>query len=175
MRAFAEGMTATVLVAYATKHGSTRQVAEAVAERLSAHGIAALARPARDVGSLEGYDGIVVGSAIYMGRLHVDARDFLRRHRSGLAARPVAVFAMGPRTLAEEEVASSRSQLDAALGKEPSLHPLTVAIFGGAFDPAQHRFPFNRMPAVDVRDWAAIRSWGDEVAARFTRRAHAAA
>ena len=168
-------MTPTVLVAYATKHGSTRQVAEAVAERLSSHGISALARPARDVGSLERYDGVVLGSAIYMGRLHVEARDFLRRHRSGLAALPLAVFAMGPRTLAKEDVASSRSQLDTALGNEPGLHPLTVAIFGGAFDPGQHRFPLNRMPAVDVRDWAAIGAWSDEVAARFTQRAHVAA
>jgi len=158
-------MTPTVLVAYATKHGSTREVAEAIAERLEAHGIAAFTRPASDVGSLEGYEGVVLGGAIYMGRLHADARDFLRRHRSSLEVLPVAVFALGPRTLAEEDVASSRSQLDAALAKEPTLHPLATAVFGGVFHPAQHHFPLNRMEESDVRDWDAIRAWGDDVAA----------
>jgi menaquinone-dependent protoporphyrinogen oxidase len=161
-------MPPAVLIAYATKYGSTREVAEAVAERLQAQGIATHARAVGDVRGLDGYDGVVLGSAIYIGRLHADARAFLHRHRDGLAARPLAVFAMGPRTATEEDVASSRGQLDAALAKEPVLHPIATAVFGGAFDPAQHRFPLNRMPASDVRDWDAIRTWGDEVAARLT-------
>lgn len=121
-------------------------------------------RAAADVADLDAYDAVILGSAIYMGRLHGDARAFLRRHRDGLEARPLAVFAMGPRTLAEEDVVSSRRQLDAVLAKEPTLHPVATTVFGGAFDPAQHRFPFNRMPPSDVRDWAAIRAWGDQVA-----------
>ena len=157
-------MTPTVLVAYATKHGSTREVAEALAERLTASGIAAYARPAHEVASLEGYEAVVLGSAIYTGRLHADARRFLHRFQSSLAARPVAVFAMGPRTLAEAEVADSRRQLDAALAREPVLQPVATTVFGGAFDPAQHRFPFSRMPASDARDWTAIRAWADHVA-----------
>jgi menaquinone-dependent protoporphyrinogen oxidase len=160
-------MTPTVLIAFATKHGSTREVAEAVAARLQVHGLATQVRAAGDVAALDGYDAVVLGSAIYMGRLHEDARTFLRRHREGLAARPLAVFGMGPRTLSDEDVASSRRQLGAALGKEPLVHPVATTVFGGAFDPVHYRFPFNRMPASDVRDWAAIRAWGDEVATRL--------
>ena len=162
-------MRPTALVAYATKHGSTREVAEAVGERLSDHGMLTVTRAAAEVRSLDGYDAVVLGSAIYTGKLHADARDFLHRHRIELATRPLAVFAMGPRSLAPGELASSRSQLEAALAQEPAVHPLTRVVFGGAFDPAQHRFPFSRMPASDVRDWAAIRAWGDEVAACFIR------
>jgi menaquinone-dependent protoporphyrinogen oxidase len=162
-------MTPTVLVAYATKHGSTRDVAEAVAERISAYGIATFVRPAGEVTSLDGYEGVVLGSAIYTGRLHADARRFLRRHRSGLVVRPFAVFAMGPRTLSDADVMRSHNQLGAGLAKEPALHPRTTAVFGGVFDPAQHRFPFNRMPASDARDWSAIRDWADDVATRFLR------
>lgn len=161
-------MRPTALVAYATKHGSTREVAEAVAERLSAHGMITFTRAAAEVRSLDGYEAVVLGSAIYMGKLHADAGGFLHRHRSELAVRPLAVFAMGPRSLAPTDLAGSRRQLDAALAKEPALQPLTRAVFGGAFNPAQHHFPFSRLPASDVRDWAAIRAWGDEVAARFT-------
>jgi menaquinone-dependent protoporphyrinogen oxidase len=162
-------MTRTVLIAYATKHGSTRQVAEAVAERIGEYGIATFVRPAREVTSLDGYQGVVLASAIYMGRLHADARDFMRRHRAGLRLRPFAVFAMGPRTLADEEVARSHSQLGAALAKEPTLHPSATTVFGGVFDPVQHHFPFSRMAASDARDWHAIRAWADDVATRFLR------
>ena len=160
-------MNPSILIAYATKNGSTEQVAGKVAARLSAYGLVADVRAAHDVTSLDGYDGVILGSAIYMGRLHADARDFLQRYRTGLAALPVAVFAMGPRSLLAEDVASSRRQLDAALAKEPALRPLATAIFGGVLDPAQQHFPFNRMPASDARDWEAIDSWANGVAARF--------
>jgi len=160
-------MVSTVLIAYASKHGSTCEVAEAVGERLRTHGITVFVRSARDVASLDGYDGIVVGSAIYTGRLHADARSFLHRHHREFAVRPLAVFALGPRTLAPEEVASSEAQLAAGLAKEPDVHPLTTALFGGAFDPSQHHFPLSRVAASDVRDWAAIDAWADSVAAAF--------
>jgi menaquinone-dependent protoporphyrinogen oxidase len=136
---------------------------------LSTHGLVVDLRAASDVPSLDGFDGVVLGSAIYTGRLHADACSFLHRHRTALAALPVAVFAMGPRTLAAEDVASSQRQLDAGLAKEPTLRPFATAIFGGVLDAAQHHFPFNRMPAVDARDWDAIHSWAHEVAGNFLR------
>ena len=168
------GGMATVLVAFASKHGSTQDVATEVAGRLSARGIVAYTCPAADVSTLEGFDGVVLGSALYAGRLHADGRDFLRRFRGQLGTQPFAVFALGPRTLAEDDVAGSRRQLAAALAKEPSLAPVATAVFGGVFDPAQHRFPLNRMPASDVRDWPEIRAWADEVAGRISTLAAAA-
>ena len=167
-RLFAVAMNATILIAYATKNGSTEQVAGKVAGRLSARGLVADVRAAHDVTSFEGYDGVILGSAIYMGRLHPEARDFLKRYPTGPAALPIAVFAMGPRTLAARDLASSRAQLDAGLTKEPAIRPFATAIFGGVFDPAHQHFPFNRLPASDARDWSAIESWADGVAARFT-------
>ena len=166
-------MPSLILVAYATKKGSTEEVAGEVAASLSAQGFATDLRAAKDVSALEGYAGVVLGSAIYAGRLHADARSFLHRHHARLAELPIAVFAMGPRTLGEAEVAESRTQLERALAKEPLVHPFSTAIFGGAFDPGQHHFPFNRMPAADARDWNGIRAWAAEVAAEF-RLAHAA-
>jgi len=164
---FLSGMKPLILVAYATKKGSTEEVAQSIARRLSEQDLVVDVRAAADVDDLHGYDGAVLGSALYMGRLHEDARTFLRRHRSDLAGLPFAVFAMGPRTLREEDVADSRKQLAAALAKDPTLEPFATAIFGGVLDPSKQRFPFNRMPASDARDWNAIRAWADEVAARF--------
>ena len=154
-----------VLVAYASKHGSTREVTEAVAARLADEGLAVDVLPAAAVESVAAYDAVVLGGALSMGRWHGDARAFLKRHRDALARLPVAVFAMGPLTLAEDEVAGSRAQLDKALGKVPAVQPTSVAIFGGVVDPAKLRFPMNRMPASDARDWDAIAAWASAVAA----------
>lgn len=161
-------MTTPVLVAYATKAGSTREVADAVARTLREHGLEADVRPAEEVSTLAPYNAVVLGTALYAGRVHKAARRFLRSHREELAVRPLAVFAMGPKTLADDDVAASRAQLDRALAAHPELRVGPVAIFGGVVDPGRLHFPFNRMPASDARDWDAIRAWADEVAGVLT-------
>jgi menaquinone-dependent protoporphyrinogen oxidase len=160
-------MEPQILVAYATKHGSTREVAEAIAGELRELGLEADAAVAAVVDDLSPYDGVVVGGSLYMGRWHPDALRFLQRHRRALAIRPVAVFGMGPRTTEAGEVADSRAQLGRSLAKVRGIDPFAVAIFGGVVDPAQLRFPLNRLPATDARDWTAIRAWAGDVAAAF--------
>jgi menaquinone-dependent protoporphyrinogen oxidase len=162
-------MRPALLIAYASSHGSTREVADEIAARLSVvHGFVTYTCAASDVDSLQGYDGVVLGGALYMGRLHAEGRDFLHRFRDELTSLPFAVFAMGPRTLAEGELASARRQLASALAKEPALRPFSTMVFGGVFDPARHRFPLNRLAASDARDWPAIRAWADDIGHRLT-------
>ncbi len=60
----------TILVAYATKRGSTREVAESVAETLRERGFAVDLQPAATIDGLGPYDGVVLGTALYMGRPH---------------------------------------------------------------------------------------------------------
>lgn len=158
----------TLLVAYASKHGSTREVADAVAIRLREHGWAVDLRDAADAPSPDGYDGVVLGAALYMGRPHSDARRFLRRHHAALSTMPVAVFAMGPGKNEEDDLAGSRTQLDKAMGRYEDVAPDVEAVFGGVIDPAALRFPFNHMPAADARDWDAIRAFADQVHEAFT-------
>jgi menaquinone-dependent protoporphyrinogen IX oxidase len=85
-----------VLVAHATKHGSTRGIAERIAERLCAAGLTAEALPVAGVRDFRGYDAVVLGSAIYMFHWLGEARSFARRHRADLAARPLWLFSSGP-------------------------------------------------------------------------------
>jgi menaquinone-dependent protoporphyrinogen oxidase len=156
-----------VLIAYGTKHGSTEEVACAIGERLHALGLETEVLPAGSVDDLTPYDGVVVGGALYMGRWHPEALHFVERHRATLASMPVGVFAMGPRTLEQHDVDGARTQLAKALAKVPGVDPYAVAVFGGVIDPRALRFPLNRMPASDARDWDAIRAWAAEVAAAF--------
>jgi len=169
-------MSQPLLVAYATRYGSTREVAEAVAAVLREAGPAVEVRPVREVRDLAGYGAVVLGAALYMYRWHKDARRFLSRHRRALAERPVALFALGPthEPHDEQEWQDSRAQLDKELAGFAWLSPVAVALFGGKFDPALLRFPVKQMagsvPATDVRDWAAIRAWAGDLAARLAPR-----
>jgi menaquinone-dependent protoporphyrinogen oxidase len=164
----------TVLVAYASKRGSTREVAEAVAASLRDRGWAVDVRPASEVDDTTPYGAVVLGAAIYMGRLHKDARKLLKDHRGALVARTFAAFAMGPTTLSDEEVAGARRQLDKSLD-QAGVVPDATAIFGGVIDPTKFKFPLNRLPAADARDWEAIHRWAGDVAAAIERHAVAAA
>jgi menaquinone-dependent protoporphyrinogen oxidase len=158
-------MSASVLVAYATRYGSTREVAEAVAATLRERGLAVNIQPARDALTLDGYGAVVLGAPLFMFRWHKDAHRFLSRHRDALKERPVAIFALGPFHDEEKELLDARAQLDKALAQYPWLTPVALEIFGGKFDPAKLGFPWTllpalrKMPASDARDWTAIGAW----------------
>jgi menaquinone-dependent protoporphyrinogen oxidase len=154
----------TLLVAYASKRGSTKEVAEALAERLRKDGRVVEVRRAADVDDLAPYRGVVLGGSFYFGRWHEDAARFLKRHRRELSKRLVWAFGLGPKTAEEDDLASARPQLKKALAKVPEVEPQSLAVFGGVIDPTKLRFPLNRLPASDARDWDAIRSWADEIA-----------
>jgi menaquinone-dependent protoporphyrinogen oxidase len=150
---------AKVLVVHASRHGSTSEVAARTAERIRAAGQDVDVRAARDAkGSLQSYELVVVGGALYSGGWHTDAHRFLNRHRDELAQIPVAVFGMGPRRDELESWQQSRSQLDRALAKRDWLHPVAVTIFGGV-DPK----PKRGQPPRDIRDWQAIDEWADHL------------
>lgn len=178
-------MSASVLVTYASRYGSTQEVAEAVAAVLRARGLEAELRPMREVRTLDGYGAVVCGAPLYIGALHKDARRFLTTHaqvlRKGAAGGPrIAVFALGPmgHPPQEEEWSACRAQLDAALGQVSGLAPVAVELFGGKYDPARLRLldrllaalpasPLHGLPASDARDWPAIRAWAAELAAQL--------
>ena len=162
-------MTPRVLIVYASKKGSTREVAQAIADRLEVDGLRTVVQPASDPVDLGAFDAVVVGGALYMGRWHRDARRFLHRHRRVLGTMPVAVYAMGPTTMADHAVASSLGQLERGLASAREVSPVAVGVFGGVVDPARLHFPFNRMPPSDARDWDAISAWADELAAHVLR------
>lgn len=157
-------MSAPILVAYATRYGTTQEVAETVVATLREHGLAVDIRLMREVRSLEGYSAVVLGAALYAGHWHKDARHFLSRRHKELAERPVAIFTLGPVHADEKEWQGARTQLDKELAKFPWLTPVAVEIFGGAIVPARMHFPFNYIPAADVRDWTVIRAWASNLA-----------
>jgi menaquinone-dependent protoporphyrinogen oxidase len=166
-------MSASVLVAYATRYGSTREVAEAVAATMREQGLTVDLAPAPEARTIEAYQMVVLGAPLYMFHWHKDALHFLERYRAALSARPVAIFALGPVHADGKEFQEARQQLDKELAKVLWLTPKSIAIFGGKLDPATFTFPHNLIPGMrnmapsDVRDWAAIRAWAVDLATQL--------
>lgn len=160
-------MAESVLVGYASRYGSTKEVAEAVASRLGKMELAVEVQPARAVRTLDKYSAVVLGAPLFMFRWHKDALGFLSRHRAALPKRPVAVFALGPvhDPHDEAEWRDSWAQLNKELAKFTWFTPAAVQMFGGKYDPESLRFPLKafagKEPASDIRDWAAIHAWAD--------------
>ena len=164
-----------VLVAYATRYGSTAEVAEAIAERLGKRGLAVEVKPVKEARPDDGYDAVVVGAPFYLGSLLKEVREWLERERTALAPRPLALFALGPIS-ADENLAEARLQLDKTLATLDWLQPVAAEMFVGRFDPSHLRLadklltklpasPLHGLPARDERDWDAIAAWADGLAA----------
>jgi menaquinone-dependent protoporphyrinogen oxidase len=164
-------MNQPVLVTFASRHGSTATTAKAIAETLRSCGVAVELLPVKDVTTLSRYDAVVLGAALYMGRLHKDARGFLAAQRDQLAKMPVALFVPGPVEKREKDFDGARKQLVKELARFQWLEPIACEVVGGTFDPTKMGFPFNlipamrRMPPSDARDWMMIEQWARKVAA----------
>ncbi|MEW5717922.1 MAG: flavodoxin domain-containing protein [Chloroflexota bacterium] len=170
-------MSNSILVAFSTIHGSTQEVAEQVAATLREQGLAVDLQPAKQVRSLDAYRAVVLGAPLFMFHWHKDALNFLARHRKALAQKPIAIFALGPVNNVEKEFVDARAMLDKELAKFPAFAPIDIQMFGGKMEPAKFRFPYNlipamnKLPASDIRDWAAIRAWASDLATKLQPRA----
>jgi menaquinone-dependent protoporphyrinogen oxidase len=166
-------MAMQILVAYATRAGSTAEVAEVIAEVLRGTGALADVQRLPFSGRLAEYDAVVLGAPFYMYKWHKDAKRFLRQSKGVLEALPVAVFALGPFNDVEKEWDDVRAQLDNALLDFPWIRRAAAKIFGGRYDPTRLTFPYSLIPAkknipvTDIRDWDDIRGWAAGLAGRF--------
>jgi menaquinone-dependent protoporphyrinogen oxidase len=161
--------TAPVLVAYATKHESTAEIAERIATAMRDAGHPAEARPAAEVDDLSGYGAVVLGSAVYANHWRREARTFARRHEHAMQEMPVWLFSTGPFGAPEERPTAPTPHVAAKLAKH--LGAREHVMFGGRVpqDPANfvERAMLKNTPPDkrDARDWEAIEAWARGVAA----------
>jgi menaquinone-dependent protoporphyrinogen oxidase len=167
-----------VLVSAASKHGATSEIAEglgealrgALQERGAGEEDVVEVRSAEQVSSVEDYDAVVLGSAVYAGRWLEPARELAERQAGALAARPVWLFSSGPvgdpPKPAEEEAVDVSGILEATGARDHRVFPGRVD--KGALGFAEKAIVLAlRVPEGDFRDWEALRLWAREIAAEL--------
>lgn len=157
-----------VLVTAATRHHGTHEIAEAIAAGLTECGVDAEAVPIGEVTSLDRYDAVVLGSAVYMGRWLGEARRFAQLHASALCVMPVWLFSSGPLGPAQHRIPAGTP------ADVPVLLRLTRATthrtFAGRLDMKHLHFAERAVartihtPEGDDRDWDAIDRFAGEIA-----------
>jgi menaquinone-dependent protoporphyrinogen oxidase len=167
----------TILIAVASRHGSTREIAEAIADELRAAGHAVDVRGCDEALPVEPYDAAIVGSALYLGAWLPAAREFVQRHRAWLAGRPVWLFSSGPLDNVDPSAPGQPADLDELMAASGARGQ---QVFVGKLDKS-HLGPIERLvirmvkaPEGDFRDWAAIRAWGAEIARELSAAAPSA-
>ena len=161
-------MAAHVLVAYATKYGSNREIAEAIAETLREADLEADVRSARSVVDLVRYDAVVLGSALYAAHWRSDANRFVKRHLEALQERPVWLFSSGPL-----DPTANSQDIPISPHVAPEVEPIGIRghrTFGGRLLPGTG-VPDDILathPNGDFRDFGAIREWARGIAEALT-------
>jgi len=171
-----------VLVAYASKYGSTRGIAEFIGEKLRQHGLEADALEVGAVREVADYDAFVVGSAVYMFHWLKEARRFVTKNSVLLANNPLWLFSSGP-VGTQSKDAEGRDVLEASGPKELDdlralVKPRDHRVFFGALDGSRltgimgfgyrmarrSKSARDEMPEGDFRDWKEIESWAAGIA-----------
>jgi menaquinone-dependent protoporphyrinogen oxidase len=162
----------TVLVAYATRNGSTREIAEWIADELRVGGLDVEVCPAAQVADVAGYAAVILGGSVYLAGWHVDARRFAHRFAGALAGRPVWLFSSGPLDRSAEQ-----GELPPVPQAQAAVRALSArghVTFGGRLSDDAHGWigvVAHRMAAAglrgDFRNPTRVRAWARVVGAQI--------
>ncbi len=167
-----------VLVAYASKGGSTTGIAEAIGEELRGMGLQADVRAVTEVRDVQPYGAVVLGSAVYMFRWRPEAVRFGKRHAGELRGRPVWLFSSGPldRSAEDKDIPAVKgaARLAARIGSRGHV------TFGGRLAEdaegffAQKMVRGGKVEVGDFRNFDQIRAWAHGIGTEILRAASAA-
>ena len=154
-----------ILVAVASTYGATHELAGWVRDGLADAGHSVTVQSVEQVADLAGFDAVVLGSAVYIGRILTQARKFARRLETEFAPKPVWVFASGMKNVTANPLQERYSR-----PQQPPYFGGQYPIFGGRVDPGELG-PAERALAgfvgthgQDARDPAMVASWAAQVA-----------
>lgn len=164
-------MNNRVLVAYATKYGSTKEIAEKIGQVLGQAGLDTDVLSVDDVGDPTPYTAVVLGSAVYIGKWRSNAVKFLEANAGTLAERMVWLFSSGPTNEGDPvELLEGWRFPEAQQPIADRIQPRDIAVFHGALD-IEKLNPLERWviknvkaPVGDFRDWESITAWAAAIA-----------
>lgn len=157
-------MSPRILVAYATRSGSTAEIAQAIGKELTTAGITVDIAEIKTVSTLSGFNAIVIGGPLYMGSVDGTVAKFVGKNREQLQKMPVAAFAVGLAPKNPDPGAYGIAMEALTKSIEP-VTPVSTVLFAGKLDPAKLSFIQRKItelvksPVGDFRDWDAIAAW----------------
>jgi menaquinone-dependent protoporphyrinogen oxidase len=164
-------VTNSVLIAYATKYGATAEIAEKIGEVLRQAGLTADVLPADQVGEVNSYTAVVLGSAVYAGQWRGEAVKLLEANEQQLTNRAVWFFSSGPTGEGDPVQIMKGFRFPAA--QQPiadRIKPRDIAFFHGSIDMKKLNLAEKvlvkgiKAPTGDFRDWNAITAWANSIA-----------
>lgn len=164
----ADAMSNKVLVTYATRAGSTAEVAEAIGKTLAARGMAVDVLPIKKVTDLSGYQSVVIGGAVRFGQWLPEAVKFVEQNSDALSKKSTAFFAVHIMNLGEDET-SQKARLAYLDPARKLITPKAEAFFAGSGNLSKLSFlerTIGRMvksPEGDLRDWKVINAWAESL------------
>ena len=165
-------MDTNILVTYASKYGATQEIAEKIGEVLRQAGLQADVFPVDGIRDLNPYKAVILGSAVYIGKWHKGAGEFLKANEKILADRPVWLFSSGPSGEGDPVGLVEGWRLPAALQPVVDrIQPRDIAVFHGYINPDKVNFiekwaiaNIVKKPFGDFRDWDMIAAWAATIA-----------
>jgi menaquinone-dependent protoporphyrinogen oxidase len=164
-------MESQILVAYATKHGATAEIAEKIGQVLRQAGLGADVIPAHRVSGPDSYKAVVLGSAVYIDEWRREAAGFLKSNEKFLAGMPVWLFSSGPTGYGDPVALVKGWRFPKALQTiADRIRPRDITLFHGSLDVNKISLIERLMvktvdaPFGDFRDWVAITSWATGIA-----------
>jgi menaquinone-dependent protoporphyrinogen oxidase len=163
-----------LLVAYASGLGSTAEVAAAIGEALADGGLGVDVKPVLESPQPDGYQAVLIGSAVRHGSWLAEAVEYVRANREALNRVPVALFSVHITNLGDDEN-SRRNRLAFLDEVRPLLMAVDEAYFAGRFDRrgAALLMPgclARFVPRMDLRNWEKIRTWAAGVQPRLVQK-----
>jgi menaquinone-dependent protoporphyrinogen oxidase len=164
----------TVLVAAASRHGGTAEIAERIGADLAERGVTVEVKKLDEVADLGGYEAFILGSGVYFGNWLKQARRFLDEHAAELAARPIWLFASGS-IVGDPPIADDPNAFRAGLAEKlvERAHAREHKLFGGKLDSSKlglvEQVPVRmaRGREGDWRDMDAVDDWAAAIAAEL--------
>lgn len=163
-------MKGKILVTFASKHGSTEEIAVRIGDIIANHGYAVDVRNVENVNTIADYEVVVLGSAVYIGQWRKSAANFLKENETELAKKKVWLFSTGPTGEGDpEELMKGWKFPEGLQATADKIQPKDIKVFHGVLDEAKLNtlekmtIKMVKAPIGDFRKWSDVENWAKDI------------